>query len=57
MDGCHCSYCGKFKYWEKLIDFGFYLIGDYACKKCAKERIKLLQTEIIPQIIEEIKML
>jgi len=57
MDGCHCSYCGKFKSWDKLIDFGFYLIGDYACKKCAKERIKLLQTEIIPQIIEEIKML
>jgi len=39
----------------KLIDFGFYLIGDYACKKCAKERIEFLQTEIIPQILEEIK--
>ena len=55
MDKCYCSYCGKLISWDKLIDFGFYLIGDYACKKCAKERIEFLQTEIIPQILEEIK--
>ena len=57
MYGNYCSYCGKLKPWDKLIDFGFYLIGDYACKKCAKERIELLQNEIIPQILKEIKML
>jgi len=38
MDGCYCSYCGKSVSWNKIIDFGFYLIGDYACKKNARKK-------------------